>query len=888
MIGYMIINYVLGNKMVYEFIFSIICAVYNCEEYLDETIMSVISQDIGFEENIELILVDDGSDDNSLKIANKYKDKFPHNIVVLSKENGGQASARNLGLNYCSGEFINFLDGDDVLSLNTLSSVHNFFINNSGIDLVSIPLIFFGRFEGEHFLNYKFKRERIINLEKEYYFPQLSGASSFIRYSVIKNHKFNENLINGEDLTLINEILSDNKKYGVINSAKYFYRKRSDFSSATDKRFISKREYIEKMNLSYKHLIDHCLSKEHKVPKFIQFVIALDLRSKKKKKNFEKIIHEKEDINQFWKSLDYILKYIDEDIILNHKLLTNQIKMVFITLKNKDFHVDCIDENKQIFLKSNNYIINRLHKRKIILDVIEYKNNFLNISGCFISNCDNKFIDFELIKNSASIQEIFKPVYKEYDDRHTIKYLSLDWKFYKSFDFKIPIDDNPASLYFKLIFNEDNKYMERKIFLTFNKYSILTRFFSYFIMNSKIIFQVDSTIFIYNYSFFKMLKREFADIKKILNIKPPQYFVSLFYRIIHLLIFPFIKNKRIWLFEDSFSLAGDNAEYLFDYSINQDDNIKKYFLISKNSKDYNRLSKKYKNIVKWGSFKHKLLYMFGEKIISSEVDHKFLNPFYDKNLQVYNGLSSIQHCFLQQSICKTDRNDRIKKFNINLFLFLICSNYEFDYISEKNYNYDDNIIQKLGFPRYDKLSLSNSKKQISFVFCLKDLERKHCDYDVSNIKYINSLLNNKKLSNYLHNAHYKAIFYLDFDYKKYMELFNIPDYFEVYECISYQHLVNESNILVTDFSTISFDFAYLKKPIVHYQRVPNVFNDFDFENNGFGEVFISENELVDKIIYYIENNCIMEEEYQFRVNNFFEYFDNNNCQRVYKWILENK
>ena len=125
--------------------FSIITAIYNCESYLSQSIESVINQDIGFKDNIQLILVDDGSTDKSKDIALKYKDKFPENIIVLSKQNGGPGSARNMGLDHACGEYVNFLDGDDMLSSDVLSSVYAFFDEND-VDVVSIPLIFFERF----------------------------------------------------------------------------------------------------------------------------------------------------------------------------------------------------------------------------------------------------------------------------------------------------------------------------------------------------------------------------------------------------------------------------------------------------------------------------------------------------------------------------------------------------------------------------------------------------------------------------------------------------------------------------------------------------------------------------------------------------------------------
>ena len=82
-----------------KFKFSIVMAVYNASQWINEAIDSVINQTIGFE-NIELILVDDWSIDSSKEICKQYKNEYPDNIKYYYKKNGGQASARNLGLNF--------------------------------------------------------------------------------------------------------------------------------------------------------------------------------------------------------------------------------------------------------------------------------------------------------------------------------------------------------------------------------------------------------------------------------------------------------------------------------------------------------------------------------------------------------------------------------------------------------------------------------------------------------------------------------------------------------------------------------------------------------------------------------------------------------------------
>ena len=113
--------------MGYDFKFSVLMPFYNVEKYISEAIDSIVNQSIGFEENIELILIDDGSPDNSKEIALKYQEKYPNNIKVLSKLNGGQASAFNLGLKYVKGKYLSFIDSDDHVSLNTFEEVYNFF-----------------------------------------------------------------------------------------------------------------------------------------------------------------------------------------------------------------------------------------------------------------------------------------------------------------------------------------------------------------------------------------------------------------------------------------------------------------------------------------------------------------------------------------------------------------------------------------------------------------------------------------------------------------------------------------------------------------------------------------------------------------------------------------
>ena len=101
---------------------SVIIPVYNVEKYIDECLKSLINQTL---KEIEIIVVNDGSPDNSQKIIDKYVKKYPNKVKSFIKENGGQGSARNLGLEYAKGEFVSFVDSDDWLDLDALENMYN-------------------------------------------------------------------------------------------------------------------------------------------------------------------------------------------------------------------------------------------------------------------------------------------------------------------------------------------------------------------------------------------------------------------------------------------------------------------------------------------------------------------------------------------------------------------------------------------------------------------------------------------------------------------------------------------------------------------------------------------------------------------------------------------
>lgn len=110
---------------------SVIIPVYNTEEYIGETLNSIINQTL---KDIEIIVINDGSTDNSLQIVNEYA-KIDSRITVFTQANQGQSMARNKGFDYASGIYIYFMDSDDILELNALELCY-FRIEDNNVDFV--------------------------------------------------------------------------------------------------------------------------------------------------------------------------------------------------------------------------------------------------------------------------------------------------------------------------------------------------------------------------------------------------------------------------------------------------------------------------------------------------------------------------------------------------------------------------------------------------------------------------------------------------------------------------------------------------------------------------------------------------------------------------------
>lgn len=353
-------------------LFSVIIPIYNSEEYLEECLDSVINQDLGFKEHIEMILVNDGSQDKSEDICLTYVKKYPENIIYIKKKNGGVSSARNLGIKKAKGKYINFLDSDDKFSLNTFSVVNKIFSENNNIKICSIKPLFFDKVNGETDVSNCYKDNRVVNLLEDWKFSQQAVNNVFILKELTKNHYFNETLSIGEDALFMNSLLINNPKYYVTHDAIYYQRRRSNNSSLSETAFFNKSFYCCTVKDYFLEIINYCKNKLGNVPMFIQKDIAYFLGWLIQSKSINDVLNRKE-IKLLIKQIKLILQSISLELIDNLENMQLEEKFLLNLMKNEDLNIHLNNGDIQLFKESNK--INFIYANYDLIDYM-HMNDF--------------------------------------------------------------------------------------------------------------------------------------------------------------------------------------------------------------------------------------------------------------------------------------------------------------------------------------------------------------------------------------------------------------------------------------------------------------------------------------------------------------------------------
>lgn len=895
-----------------QYLFSIIIPVYNCEKYLDETMKSLINQYIGFE-HIQVILVNDGSTDKSEEVCQKYANKYK-NVIYISQENLGVSAARNRGIEKANGLFINFLDADDKWDEFAFYEVLKYSIKFPKVEIMAAKEMFFDAQTGPHPRNDIFKTDHIVKLEKEFKATPISAVQSFIKYSLIGKTRFNERLKHSEDGCFTAELLLETMEFGAMRAPIYYYRKHLDSGSSSNKITTTMHYYTDAITMYFDYLAQLSKAKKGSIPLFIQNQLAYNLCWRIKDKDALEM--SRECLLDYRETLKRVLQYIDDSIIAKQTIIGANLKAYLLTIK---YGYDYSSFMKSLVYFENflvaqyeghlyclQYQANRLKRLEIQFITVDSKNDTICIEGLLPSlSIEPELVSVHVISNGDSYNA---SIYKR---KHgSVIYLFDDVSF-PQLHFRCTV---PLTQYNQVFFEISLANSSfTKVTPQFGKYVPLLGGFrktTYCILNGYLVYcEGNSLIFNKEYQNQDAQDKERALCQAIRDkgneryVKIRQkYFAS--------------KNKpvKLWLFTDRLTSAEDSGEVMFRYiGEHPVEGVDIAFVIRGDVPDYERL-KQYGRVIEYLSEEHFDAMLQADLIITSAADDPVLYPF-SEALPFIKDLYHFEFVFLQHGVIKDDLSNWLHRANKNIRLFVASAARERDAIINGPYGYTDKEVILTGLPRFDNFLGADTNKKERAIFIMptwrqwiapsfnvkadsvNTIATKRVGFNESDYyKFYNGLLSSPRLNKLLEQYDYDVYFALHPRMGAEMDLFfsNQRIHLLKPESFAYGEAYKKMSMLITDYSSVAFNVALLNKPIVYSQfdyeefylsgKHTSTAGYFSFEEDGFGPVVTTIDQVIDEIEKNLNNGFEVEPKYQKRAKEFF-YWPENNTPRA-KLVLD--
>lgn len=912
---------------------SVIVPIYNVGPYIAAALESIVRQSIGFRKNIEVIIIDDGSTDDSGTVSMKYAEKYPENIKYVRQDNAGVSKARNTGLKLAQGEYVHFFDGDDILSQNFYSEAIKLLNRTQEIDFVAAKIKFFDGLIDSHPLNYKFAATRVIDTTEDPNNPILHAATCLFRRTAVADVQFDERLSIAEDVKFLSEVLLRKKKYGVVAAPAYYYRKRADATSAIGGKESNKDYYSSVPNYVYQHMLSRWNSGDK--PSLAEYTVLYDLAYRLAQKT-QSILSASEE-RTYKQVIKKIVASCSDEAIITNNYLSGYQKCYVLRVKHGNKFERCITTKNGV-VYFNDYRLYDHAASSVYLDFLTpqaegkykvegYINGLVDThQATYEVEVSGKSQNLQFVSRSQREHSFLGDVY--YDggafEAEVVLPLNSELSFTISTPDKkyvLPLQTGPFTRFgaLKLTYRRDNERLFKRLPRAINSMSYSPLRHVYLEMRMIVQILLNWRLNTARSQLNKLLSRNLAQLglrAKVFEVLKPFLFIAeavwMIPRALTLRTGYYIakryKKRPIWLISDRAMAAGDNGEALFKYLMKRNDcPASVYFVIASKSKDFSRIQQ-LGPVLKHGSLKHKLLHLLSDKIISSQADVETTNPFI-RQLDHYVDLCNFEFVFLQHGIIRHDLSDWLNRFNKNIGLFVVSAKKEYDSIFSNPYYYSKKHVVLSGLPRYDLLQSSPENKIILAPTYRKNLARMKTDsngkrkYDPlfktsQYRRFYNDLINDERLLSVMKKHGVVGEFYLHPAFAAQWPDFKQNNVFKLMEFpYDYNKAFREGSLMISDHSSVMFDFAYLRKPVLYAHFDVDTFfqghtynesNFFSDEQDGFGKVCYDYNSLVAATIDSIEKHFRLEATYRKRIENFFEYNDTANSARVYSAMIKDR
>ena len=357
-----------------------------------------------------------------------------------------------------------------------------------------------------------------------------------------------------------------------------------------------------------------------------------------------------------------------------------------------------------------------------------------------------------------------------------------------------------------------------------------------------------------------------------------------------------IKNKdeKVWVIGEKSYKAQDNGYHFFKYMRTYHPETPVYYVIEEESNEAKNVLP-FGNVIFYKSPEHFNLMLKADYICTTH--HPEL--LYPTNSTVYTRKINATKVFLQHGVLGTKNltninGNQLKDFNVDFF---VTSSEREKEIVIRDLNFYENQVAVTGLSRFDELFNPNTKvkDQILIIPTWRDWlinmeQLKESEY----LEKMNNLLYSSKIKKIAEQGT-KVIFCLHPNMQPFIHLFDVPSYVTSIKQgeVDVQRLIKESKLMITDYSSVAFDFSFLNKPVIYYQFDKVKFlgkeaSHIDIENELPGIIVNSQYDLEREVNRLIAKDYIIDQEVKNKVDRFVKNRDQSNSQRIYAAVSNYK
>lgn len=368
------------------------------------------------------------------------------------------------------------------------------------------------------------------------------------------------------------------------------------------------------------------------------------------------------------------------------------------------------------------------------------------------------------------------------------------------------------------------------------------------------------------------------------------------------------KYAKAWVFVDRNENADDSAEHLYRWVRQNHPEVNAWFLLSPASVDWSRLAAEGFRLVPPGLMRQ-LLILNSEHIISSHAEYVFGG--FDRGL--YGCAMQWRYTFLQHGVINNDLSHWLGPREFDCFVTSSPAEHESIVGDDSAYPYTDREVRRTGLPRHDRLlQMSQQAKGVDVNMLLvmptwrgnlvdsratgsTAAERMAIFAASDYARHWRALLRNEELHSLATQHGQRVVFMPHPNAVAYVDAFDLPEHVQVVTAKDsvIQQVLASSVGFITDYTSVAFEMAFLRRPVFYYQFDRDCFYSgghnwregyFDYERDGFGPVAFTESELLRNLNRYFLNHAQPAPEYLLRMERAMPDRDDQACRRVFESV----